>query len=97
MPQKQNRQLRDLRFDHDTGIRFRRSSAEVVDASRRCGMHRQVGGELAVDPDFARVRHGEARDRHQQRCFARPGRAEQGQELALGQIKVGFVERDDRP
>jgi hypothetical protein len=37
-------------------------------------IHRQVGGELAVDPDIARIGNDEAGDGHEQRCLTRPGR-----------------------
>jgi len=47
----------------------------------------------AAEAQAAGVRPGEAGEDHQQRGLARAGRAQQGQELAAGDVEVDAVER----
>ena len=58
-------------------------------------VRRQVGRELAVDPDLARRRLDEPGDHHQQRRLARARGPEQRHELALAHVELGIGERHD--
>ena len=55
--------------------------------------HSDIG---RANSDVAGVRHGEAGNRHQERCLTRSGRTEQGQEFARAHIQADAVQDPSR-
>jgi len=73
-----------------------REERVVLEDGVHVAVERRGGGDVApAQADRAGRRPLEAGDHPQHRRLTRPGRAEQGDELAVGDVQVESVDRDD--